>query len=333
MEIKKIYWAILNMLPRKAALKANLALRCLFEDWDFAVNQYLFSADFADLENDEIRRRLDGLDESSIQRAEEYVRRCRNLERMKGYPFSDGSRVLLLGSALNNDIMRVPGDPPELKMWQKKYGFKTGAEVLIYQHGLAFFKEKISGYIKGKVFIDAGACIGELIPALLEYEPEKIYAFEPSIKNVRQFEKEMKKRRITGAEVEIVAAGLGDRTGVISFDDCGGSGQQISDADGTSQCQITTLDRFAADKRLNAVGLIKTDVEGMGLRLLHGAVEVIRRDRPVLALAAYHNTDEMLGQYEFLKSKLPDYHFELRDLPPGSSFEMTLLGLPCEIVR
>lgn len=120
MEIKKIYWAILNMLPRKAALKANLALRCLFEDWDFAVNQYLFSADFADLENDEIRRRLDGLDESSIQRAEEYVRRCRNLERMKGYPFSDGSRVLLLGSALALTAAASAGRCIALCGWHRK---------------------------------------------------------------------------------------------------------------------------------------------------------------------------------------------------------------------
>ena len=96
---------------------------------------------------------------------------------------------------------------------------------------------------------------------------------------------------------------------------------------------MTTLDIFAEEKNISSVGLIKTDVEGMGLNLLHGAVKVIQRDRPVLALAAYHNTDELLGQYEFLKSNLPDYHFEIRDLPPGTSFEVTLLGLPREIMR
>ena len=319
------------MLPRKAALKANLALRCLFEDWDFAVNQYLFSADFADLENDEIRCRLDGLDESSIQRAEEYVRRCRNLERMKGYPFSDGSRVLLLGSALNNDIMRVPGDSPELKMWQKKYGFKTGAEVLIYQHGLSFWRETISPYLKGKVFIDAGACIGELIPPLLEYCPEKIYAFEPSEKNLRRFRKEMKKRHISPERVIIVPAALGDKIGRVSFDDKGSSGQKIMGGTGSAQCEVATLDDYVKLQSINNVGLIKADVEGMGRALCEGSLDTIKKNRPVLSLAAYHNQDELLGQYELLNRELDNYYFELRDLPPGSCFEVTLLGIPREI--
>ena len=332
--LRKIYWSVLNLLPRKAALKLNLALRCLCEDWDFAVNVYLFSADFAALEEEEVRKRLEGLDENSIAVAVEYVRRCRNLERMKGFPFSDGSCALIRQSALEKDIMCVPPPPPELKACQKKYGFKTGAEVLIYQHGLSFYRKLISEYARGKVFIDAGACIGELIPALLEYAPEKIYAFEPSAKNVRRFEKEMKKRTITSDKVVIVPAGLGEQAGSMSFDDCGGSGQQISGNEkGSSKCPVTTLDIFAEEKNISSVGLIKTDVEGMGLSLLHGAVKVIQRDRPVLALAAYHNTDELLGQYEFLKSNLPDYHFEIRDLPPGSSFEVTLLGLPREIMR
>ena len=118
-KLKSIYWGCLNLLPRKWATKLNLALRCLFEDWDFAVNIYLFSSDFADLENSEIRKRLAGLDDASLKCAEEYVRRCRNLERLKGYPFSDGSKVLLCPSALKNEIMCAPAAPAELKEYRK----------------------------------------------------------------------------------------------------------------------------------------------------------------------------------------------------------------------
>lgn len=330
-KVKNIYWFFMRIFPVRWRKKLNLALRCLCEDWDYAVNIYLFSSPFADLTDEEIEKRLAGLDENSVQTAREYVRRCRNLERMKGYPWSGGSKVLLLADALKNDVMCAPEPHPELKKYQKKYGFKTGAEVLIYQHGLVFFKEQILPYVKDKVFVDAGACIGELIPALLEYSPQKIYAFEPSSVNAVRFGKEMKKRKISPDKAEIVVAGLGEQEGFLAFDDCGGAGQQLHG--GEKMCPVTTLDKFAADRNLSAVGLIKADVEGMGLELLKGAINTIRRDRPVLSLAAYHSVDELLGQYEFLSSSLENYHFELRDLPPGSSFEITLLGIPVEVLR
>ena len=329
-KLKKLYWRFLNLFPRKWALKLNLAFRCLFEDWDFAVNAYLFSSEFAELKEDEIRQRLSGLDENSIAVALEYVRRCRNLEQMKGYPFSDGSSSLLLRKNLKSEIMCVPDAPPELKSYQKKYGFKTGAEVLIYRHGLAFWQDKVSAYLRNKVFIDAGACIGELEPCLLEYEPSGIYAFEPSKKNVRLFEKEMKKRRIGPEQVQIVPVGLGNENCCMHFSDCGGSGQKM-DSTGADSCTIVPLDEFAADNHISGIGLLKSDVEGMGLQLCRGAISVIKRDRPVLLLAAYHSRDELLGQYEYLHKELSDYHFELRDLPAGSCFEVTLIGIPGEV--
>ena len=322
----------MGIIPRKGRLKLNLALHCLTGNWDFAVNAYFFSAPFAALEEAEISRRLAGLDDNSLAVARNYVRRCRNLERIKGSPFAGGSRVLIDLDALKEHIMCFPSPHAELKTYQKIYGFETGAEVLIYQHGLVFFREQISSYVKDKICIDAGACIGELIPALLEYSPQKIYAFEPSAVNAARFGKEMKKRNISSDKAEAVIAGLGAEEGLLSFDDCGGSGQQLTDR-GENQCRVTTLDSFVSEKKLEHIGLIKADVEGMGLELLKGAQEVIKRDRPVLSLAAYHNVDELLGQYEFLSALLEDYHFELRDLPPGSSFEVTLLGIPEEILR
>lgn len=328
-KLKKVYWFLLGIFPKNFQQNINGALHCLMGDWVFPKFVYPFSAPFETLEDEEIKKRLAGLPADSIQTALSYVLRCRNLEKVKGHPFAGGSNVIIRLESVRNDIICTPKPHPELKKYQKMYGFKTGAEVLIYQHGLAFFKELISPYVKDKVFIDAGACIGELIPALLEYSPQKIYAFEPSSVNAARFVKEMRKRKISSEKVEIVVAGLGGQEGLVAFDDRGGDGQQLLGGD--KMCRITTLDKFASEQNLSAVGLIKADVEGMGLELLRGAINTIQRDRPVLSLAAYHSVDELLGQYEFLSSCLENYHFELRDLPPGSSFEITLLGIPREV--
>ena len=97
--LKKIYWTILNFfLPRQIAQKLNLVLRCLFEDWDFAANLYLFSSDIAvsdgrikKLSPEEARIRDEAnkkaiSDPELIEKAiEENKQRYKNKIRRKGY--------------------------------------------------------------------------------------------------------------------------------------------------------------------------------------------------------------------------------------------------------
>lgn len=65
--------------------------------------------------------------------------------------------------------------------------------------------------------------------------------------------------------------------------------------------------------------------------MLHGAVETIRRDRPVLSLAIYHNKEEMLGTYAFLKSLQLGYRYRILQLsPPWEWHELCLLAWPEE---
>ena len=74
------------------------------------------------------------------------------------------------------------------------------------------------------------------------------------------------------------------------MEDSGSQGTSIFDAGGSS-VQLTDLDSFALDNNLN-VGFIKCDLEGVGLEALHGMAETIKRDRPVLNIAVYHNPRE-----------------------------------------
>jgi hypothetical protein len=53
---------------------------------------------------------------------------------------------------------------------------------------------------------------------------------------------------------------------------------------------VSTVDNEV--KRLNLrVGLIKADCEGVEPNIILGALETIRRDRPVLAISMYHNAE------------------------------------------
>ena len=91
---------------------------------------------------------------------------------------------------------------------------------------------------------------------------------------------------------------------------------------------MTTLDDFVRDIP-KPVGLIKADVEGMGLELVEGSLETIKKDLPILSLCIYHNKEEFFGIYELLKSLDLNYEFKLESLcAPWKNNELTLLALP-----
>lgn len=69
----------------------------------------------------------------------------------------------------------------------------------------------------------------------------------------------------------------------------------------------------------------------MGLAMLRGAQATIFRDRPVLSLAIYHNKEEMLGTYAFLKSLRLGYRYRMLQMaPPWEWRELCLLAWPEE---
>ena len=74
--------------------------------------------------------------------------------------------------------------------------------------------------------------------------------------------------------------------------------------------------------------MIKADLEGMGLKMLKGAIETVKRDRPVLLLAIYHNQDEFMGIYKFLKENVSGYHYQVEAL--AGICEVTLIAWPEE---
>lgn len=211
----------------------------------------------------------------------------------------------------------------------RKSGSLSGAEVAYHHHGLRGIKNA-GAYTANKRFIDAGACSGDSALVFLEqYEPAKVCSFEPSEANAAVYRETMARNRIPEGRYELVVKGLSDRQETLRFRDSGDAGNMLGAGEG-SVVDVITLDGFCAGGRAEPpVGVIKADVEGMGLKLVKGAEEMIRRDRPILLLAVYHNLDEFLGIYPLLKSWNLGYRFEVRLLHlPCAIGECTLIGIP-----
>ena len=137
-------------------------------------------------------------------------------------------------------------------------------------------------YLRGKVVIDGGAWIGDTALLLQDSPAEKVYAFEP-IPGIFEALVEV---CAPFRKIQPVQLGLGkvDQEATFVVND---SGSRLAES-GTCKIPVTTIDRFMAG-RGETCGLIKLDVEGMESDVIEGAIETIKRDKPILVISIYHN--------------------------------------------
>lgn len=126
--------------------------------------------------------------------------------------------------------------------------------------------------------LDVGANIGFMTMALAS--KCNVIAFEPQLELFRLLEE-----NVTGKPVECHNIALGSTIGtahipIIRYGDRGNYGGVgiVPASFGTRPVPIRTLDSFTFEN----VGLIKIDVEGYELEVLKGAVETIKKCKPVL---------------------------------------------------
>ena len=215
----------------------------------------------------------------------------------------------------------------------KKYGIdclRAEATSSIYHHGLTVMPEKVLEYIKGKDFIDAGAFDGASCLVFQQYAPCCAYSFEPSEANRKLFLQTLNRNRIDREKYRLITKGLSYVEGTVEFDDTGDAVNDLSKK-GAQVAEITTVDLFAKANKLQ-IGVIKADVEGMGLglKVIQGCLETLKNSRPVLLLSVYHHPDELFGIYHFLYGLSLYYKIILKPLHRTIN-EMTLIAYPEEL--
>lgn len=197
-------------------------------------------------------------------------------------------------------------------------------------YGLDLLPDGVAAYIAGKDFVDCGAYVGDSAFYMLKYRPRKIYAFEPSPVN---YELLLKTIQLNGLqEVVPLRKGLGEKSSAAAIY-LNKAGSRIAlDSDlpsATQPIEITTLDE---ECRGMNVGVIKMDIEGFEYNAVKGALETIRRDRPVLLISIYHTGKDFFEILPMLRSLDLSYRFRFIDLSPASPLsEKMLVAYPAEL--
>jgi hypothetical protein len=93
--------------------------------------------------------------------------------------------------------------------------------------------------------------------------------------------------------------------------------------------EVETLDSFVEREKIT-VGLIKIDVEGFEQKLLQGALETIKSQRPSLLISIYHSCQDFFEIKPMIERLDLGYKFKIRKYAADNIFGETMLI--CEVL-
>ena len=203
-------------------------------------------------------------------------------------------------------------------------------EIFTGHHGLRFACPEIKEYIKNKDFLDIGAFVGDSAIVLSNYTTKNIYSFEISPFHVEKIKLYSQLNNIEDKVVPI-NKGVGNEEGFLYISDENINSALTSDINGNIKIEVTTVDNEVYKNLINP-GFIKIDTEGCELSILQGAKEVIRKFRPILSIAVYHNFDDLFRIPDFIKT-FGNYKIEFRAYSNTAQHmgELILFAYPAEI--
>lgn len=137
---------------------------------------------------------------------------------------------------------------------------------------------------------------------------DKIWCFEPDHQSYNLC------KEICGKldKCEVFPYGVSDMEERVSFVSTGKEDARIraeAVTDDENSVKTILLDEFLKEER---VTFIKMDIEGFEMRALKGAANIIREQKPKLAISIYHRAEDFAAVPNFLLKLRPDYQFSIR---------------------
>jgi FkbM family methyltransferase len=185
-----------------------------------------------------------------------------------------------------------------------------------------YFDIPATSILPGDVVLDCGACEGYFTLKALESGAEKVYSIEPGEAISRCLSRTFA-HEIASGRVSLHSLLLGNRSEKVRFFEdpedptvCRFYSQQdnVSRQEKIRVVDMTTVDEFCARQNIVKVDFIKADVEGGEVDLLRGAEETLKRFKPKLAFAAYHNAGDTNQMVHYIDGLGLGYRFRVKGI-------------------
>jgi FkbM family methyltransferase len=183
-------------------------------------------------------------------------------------------------------------------------------------------------FVRDRDIIDAGAFIGDSALILAPLTKRNVYCFEPVPSNFALMEQTIALNKLEN--VVPIPLALSDREQTLNFSIGGSASNCFATSrltySGEVEVQAVALDTFVEEHKLE-VGLIKTDLEGAEQLFLAGALNTIKRFRPILLISIYHTIDDFFDIKPMIEDWDLGYKFKIcKPLDGSIMLETTLIA-------
>lgn len=169
-------------------------------------------------------------------------------------------------------------------------------------------------------FVDVGAYNGDTVLDFIKKtnnQFDSIFAFELDKKNFKEMESVVNNLAPSiKSNIKLYNLGLLDEEKEVYYE-TGGSGMQstfINVINAVSDCGKTV--RLTDALKNEKVTFIKMDVEGSEVKALLGAEEIIKKQKPKLAVCVYHKPEHLWEVPLYIKKIVPEYKIYIRHHTP-----------------
>lgn len=160
----------------------------------------------------------------------------------------------------------------------------------------------------GEILLDIGTAEG-LFPLTVINQCSHIYMIEPS-RIFNQCLQKTFKNHID--KISLYNVAVGNIDGEIPFDENSLDGKVTSDAVGAAYTiSINRIDTLLKDKKIT---YLKADIEGFEQEMLKGAEQVIKNNKPKIAITTYHTENDPDEIIALIKSFVPEYKHYIKGI-------------------
>jgi FkbM family methyltransferase len=205
---------------------------------------------------------------------------------------------------LSKLISRGDPDSRGLELWSTPDGQfwaptnESSLPLELSEQELGIYETDSIGARKGDVVLDCGAHLGLYTKKALTLGAKLVIAIEPSPASVECLRRNLR-TEIQAGKVIVFSKGVWDREDVLTL----GKSPKFSAGDSLvmqenrieegTRVALTTIDNIVSELKLEKVDFIKMDIEGAEQKALAGAIRVLSKHRPRLAISVYHRIEDI----------------------------------------
>lgn len=193
----------------------------------------------------------------------------------------------------------------DFKMYYHKMGVLT--DFVVEQYAYNVEAEEVVKVEEGDYVIDAGACWADTALYFAEKAGPngKVFSFEFIPGNIKIFNANLDLNPSLKERVTLVQQPVSNVSNLaIYYEDRGPASKvELNAFDSqTGTSSTIAIDDFVRDNEIEKIDFIKMDIEGAEPLALEGAIETIKKHKPKLAIAIYHNMDDMVNIAQWINN-------------------------------